>query len=47
MLTAILGIAQTVQSDPRFRRNIITLNGATLDKTIAAVSKTLNGSKKL
>lgn len=47
MLTAILGIAKTVQSDPRFRRNIITLNGATLDKTIAAVSKTLNGSKKI
>lgn len=46
MLTAILGIAQTVQSDPRFRRNIITLNGAELDKTIAAVSRTLNGRVK-
>lgn len=46
MLTAILGIAKTVQNNPRFRRNIITLNGAQLDKTIAAVSKTLNGSKK-
>jgi hypothetical protein len=27
MLTAILGIAKTVHSDPRFRRNVIVLNG--------------------
>jgi hypothetical protein len=43
MLTAILGIAQTVQSDPRFRRNIITLDSVQLDHAI----QQLNGNKKI
>lgn len=45
MLTAILGIAQTVQGDARFRRNIITLSSGELARELTRIHA--NGAKKI
>lgn len=44
MLTAITAVAQTVQSDPRFRRNIITLDSGQLARELTRINA--NGVKK-